>query len=211
MSSLNGASASSPAGSLASRTYLALVHFPVYDKNRKIVATSITNLDIHDIARSSKTYGLAAYFLVHPVAVQRELAQRILGHWQGARGHEQNDFRSDALSIVRVADSIEQTVEQITFEHKARPLIVATSACDTGKSVTSKRLLADPELQERPLLLVFGTGWGLTSEWSLGVDKFLCPVRGSAAYNHLSVRSAAGIILDRLFAQPESNSGEPSL
>lgn len=194
-----------------SRSYLALVHYPVYDKNRKVVATSITNLDIHDIARSSKTYGLAGYFLVHPVAVQRELAQRILNHWQGARGQEQNDFRSDALSIVRVSESIEQTVEQITFEHKARPLIVATSACDTGSSVSTKVLLKDPELQERPLLLVFGTGWGLTAEWSLGVDKFLSPVRGSTAYNHLSVRSAAGIILDRLFAQPESNSGEHSL
>jgi hypothetical protein len=186
-----------------------LIHYPVYDKNRKVVATSITNLDIHDIARSSKTYGLAGYFLVHPVAAQRELAQRILGHWQGARGHEQNDFRSDALSIVRVSESIEQTIEQITLEHKVRPLIVATSACDTGSSVTSQRLLADPALQERPLLLVFGTGWGLTG--SLEVDKYLSPVRGKTAYNHLSVRSAAGIILDRLFAQPESNSGEHSL
>jgi len=115
------------------------------------------------------------------------------------------------LSIVRVAESIEQTIEQITLEHKARPVIVATSACDTANAVTSKELLQHPELKERPLLLVFGTGWGLTSEWSLGVDKFLCPVRGITAYNHLSVRSAAGIILDRLFAQPESNSGEPSL
>lgn len=196
---------------LASRTYLALIHYPVYDKNQKVVATSITNLDIHDIARSSKTYGLAAYYLVHPVTVQRELAKRILSHWHGSQGQEQNDFRSDALSIVRIAESIQQVIEQITFEHKARPLIAATSARDTESAVTSKALLQDPRLQERPLLLVFGTGWGLTREWSQEVDKFLCPVRGIAAYNHLSVRSAAGIILDRLFAQPESNSGEHSL
>ena len=197
--------------SLESRSYLALVHYPVYDKNQKIVATSITNLDILDIARSSKTYGLAGYFLVHPVAVQRELAQRIVNHWQTGRGQEQNDFRSDALSIVRITESIEQTIEQITLEHKARPLIVATSARDTASAVSSRALLMDPRLATRPLLLVFGTGWGLTEEWSQGVDKFLCPVRGRAAYNHLSVRSAAGIILDRLFAQPEPNSGEHSL
>lgn len=196
---------------LASRTYLALIHYPVYDKNQKVVATSITNLDIHDIARSSKTYGLAAYYLVHPVTVQRELVNRILGHWHGSQGQEQNDFRSDALSIVRLAESIEQVIEQITFEHKARPIMVATSARNTASAVTSKALLQDPRLQERPLLLLFGTGWGLTREWEKEVDTFLCPVRGLAAYNHLSVRSAAGIILDRLFAQPESNSGEHSL
>jgi hypothetical protein len=224
---------------LVSRTYLALVHYPVFDKNRRIVATSITNLDIHDIARSSKTYGLACYFLVHPVAAQRELAQRILNHWQGSRGQEQNDFRSDALSIVRVTSSLEETIEQITLEQKARPLIVGTSAVQQACSVTAKGLLLDPVLQDRPLLLVFGTGWGLasapkdspdvmTSEGdgpatvpgtlpapmpaSLPViDKFLGPVRGTTAYNHLSVRSAAGIILDRLFAQPEPNSGEHSL
>jgi hypothetical protein len=199
--------------SLAGRTYLALVHYPVYDKNHKIVATSITNLDIHDIARSSKTYGLAAYFLIHPVAAQRELAQRILNHWQGDRGQEQNDFRSDALSIVRVIETIEDAVEQITSEQKARPLIVGTSAADNANAcaVTPRDLVTDPVLRDRPLLLVFGTGWGLTAEWSAGADKFLRPLRGISAYNHLSVRSAAGIMLDRLFARPDSNSGEHSL
>jgi hypothetical protein len=35
--------------------YLALLHYPVYDKDHKIVTTSITNMDIHDIARSART------------------------------------------------------------------------------------------------------------------------------------------------------------
>ena len=59
---------------VAQQTYLALVHYPVYDRHRRVVATAITNLDIHDIARSSRTYQLAGYFLVHPVTAQRELA-----------------------------------------------------------------------------------------------------------------------------------------
>ena len=109
------------AARLAGKSYLALVHYPVYDKHRRVVATSITNLDIHDIARSSKTYGLAAYFIVHPVAAQRELARRIVGHWQDGPGQEQNDFRRSALCIVRVVASLEETVAQITQEQGERP------------------------------------------------------------------------------------------
>ena len=36
------------------QTWVALVHHPVYDKNHKVVATALTNLDLHDIARSSR-------------------------------------------------------------------------------------------------------------------------------------------------------------
>ena len=65
---------------VAHHSYLALVHHPVYDRHRKVVATSITNLDIHDIARSSRTYELAGYFLVHPVTAQRRRGLRQAGH-----------------------------------------------------------------------------------------------------------------------------------
>ena len=58
---------------------VALVHHPVYDKHHKVVSTALTNLDLHDIARSSRTYGVESYFIVHPVAAQRELAARIAG------------------------------------------------------------------------------------------------------------------------------------
>jgi hypothetical protein len=49
-------------------------------------------------------------------------------------------------------------------------------------------------------LLVFGTGWGLSEEIMQGADYTLKPVSGYTGYNHLSVRSAAAIILDRLFS-----------
>jgi hypothetical protein len=47
-------------------------------------------------------------------------------------------------------------------------------------------------------VLVFGTGWGLTEEVLGRADDLLEPILGTGAYNHLSVRSAAAIILDRL-------------
>ena len=47
---------------------------------------------------------------------------------------------------------------------------------------------------EAPYLILFGTGWGLTSE-------ILEPIRGKTKYNHLCVRSAVSIILDRLLGE----------
>ena len=45
---------------------IALLHYPVYNKNKEIVASSVTNFDIHDIARCARTYGINKYFIVHP-------------------------------------------------------------------------------------------------------------------------------------------------
>ena len=36
--------------------YIVLLHYPVYNKEGKIVTTAIANMDIHDIARLAKTY-----------------------------------------------------------------------------------------------------------------------------------------------------------
>jgi hypothetical protein len=57
---------------------------------------------------------------------------------------------------------------------------------------------------DRPLLLLFGTGWGLTDEVIAGVDQVLLPICGMPAFNHLSVRSAVAAILDRLFGMREA-------
>lgn len=190
---------------LARKTYLALIHHPVYDKHRRVVATSITNLDIHDIARSSTTYGLAAYYIVHPVAAQRELASRIIGHWQEGPGQEYNDFRRLALQKVRVVASLEEAVSQIAQEQGAPPLPVATSASWSGGAVpicTPAALRHDPALASRPLLLLFGTGYGLTEEITQGAERLLSPICGTTDYNHLSVRTAAGVMLDRLLGAP---------
>ena len=53
-------------------------------------------------------------------------------------------------------------------------------------------------LEQVPLLLVFGTGWGLAPEVFDRGWTVLEPIRGRGVYNHLPVRAAAAIILDRL-------------
>lgn len=181
---------------------VALVHHPVYDKHHRVVATALTNLDLHDIARSSRTYGIETFFIVHPVAAQRELAARIAGHWQGAEGAEKNDFRRQAIDLVQVVPTLDDARQALAARHGRAPLVVATAARETGVKSVSFRGLAAMS-QAEPALMVLGTGWGLTDELLAGCDLRLPPVRGTGDYNHLSVRSACAIILDRMYGDRE--------
>ena len=181
---------------------VALVHHPVYDKHRRVVATALTNLDLHDIARASRTYGVETFFIVHPVAAQRELAARIAGHWKGEEGAEKNDFRRQAIDLVEVVPDLAAAKETLTRRHGQAPLVVATAARETGGKPVAFRALA-AMTREQAALLVLGTGWGLTDELLAGCDARLPPVRGTGDYNHLSVRSACAIILDRLYGDRE--------
>ncbi len=185
--------------SVLADVYIALVHHPVYDKQQNIVTTSITNIDIHDIARSALTYGVRRYFVVNPVRSLHALAEKILDHWQVGHGSTYNKTRKDALSIVTLAYTLEG-VHQIIEQHTGKtPYVVATSA-KWGKTdrVTFGSLRARLRVSDRPILLLLGTGWGLTEAILERADATLEPIEGKGTYNHLSVRAAAAIMLDRL-------------
>jgi hypothetical protein len=185
---------------IPSETFIALVHHPVYDKHRKIVATALTNLDLHDIARSTRTYGLAGFFIVHPVEAQRALAQRIADHWL-AEGAELNDFRRDAIARVSVVSTVEDASAAIETRTGRRPLRIATSARPADGTIGYPALVREAA---GPVLILLGTGWGLTDEVVETCERRLAPVQGSSDYNHLSVRSACAIILDRLYGDREN-------
>jgi hypothetical protein len=178
--------------------YLALLHFPVYDKNGQVVTTAVTNMDIHDIARAGLTYGARCFYVVTPVGALRELAARIIAHWSTGHGATYNATRKDALAIVRLTEDLERTIVDVEHETGCVPLVVVTSARTRAPSLTfdgARRLLQEGE---RPLLILFGTGWGLTEEVIARADHTLPAVMGTGTYNHLSVRTAAAIILDRI-------------
>ena len=59
--------------------------------------------------------------------------------------------------------------------------------------------------QEEPSLLVFGTGWGLEKNLIQNADHVLLPIEGINGFNHLPVRAAIAIILDRLLGLRESS------
>jgi hypothetical protein len=177
---------------------IALVHYPVYNKHHEIVTSALTNLDQHDIARSSKTYGLDRFYIVTPSEAQRKLAERISGHWQQGWGADYNPDRKEALDIVRVTPSIAAAVQdfQRGFNRPVK-LVVTGAAARTGSVALEsfRTLLQD---SDQPYLLLLGTGWGLTEECFANADLILKPIAGNGIYNHLSVRSAAAIMLDRI-------------
>jgi len=182
---------------LNSNIYIALMHHPVYNKSGEVVTTAITNLDIHDIARTAKTYGLAGYYIVNPMAAQRELASRILSHWVHGFGAEYNPNRGEALGLVSVVGDLGEAVRELTARHGALPKVVATGA--RGRAgAASYGEMRDVLSAGGPYIIAFGTGWGLTEEFMAGADIVLMPVEGIGGYNHLPVRGAVAIILDRL-------------
>jgi hypothetical protein len=185
--------------------YLALIHHPVYDKEHTVVTTSITNMDIHDISRSAKTYGVKRFFIVNPVPTLRALAEKILEHWQVGYGSTYNVTRKDALAIVSLIETLEETLQVVRDTAGEVPQIIATSAKDGGKRLSFPELRSRIAVPGPPFLLLLGTGWGLTEEVLDQADDFLEPIHGVGTYNHLSVRAAAAILLDRLLGAPSVN------
>ncbi len=180
--------------------YTALLHYPVYNKSGKVVATSLTTLDIHDIARASRTFGVKRYYVVQPIENHLWLAKKLLSFWQGGHGRDYNPKRWEALKIVEAVPYFDDVLRDIEEKDGVRPKIVATTAKQYSGAVSYGELRRKIELGE-DVIICFGTGWGLTEEFIKSADYVLEPIRGSTDYNHLSVRSAAAIILDRLLGR----------
>jgi len=176
--------------------HVALVHHPVLDRAGDVVTTSLTNLDVHDLARTARTYGAAALHVVTPIALQRELVDRIVAVWTEGPEGERLPERKEALCRVRADSNLEEAIASTRGRGPA-PFVVTTSAAGRLGAVPAERVLA--LAGERPLLVVFGTGHGLAPEVHARADAVLAPVLGADTWNHLSVRAASAIVLDRIF------------
>lgn len=186
--------------------YVALLHHPVYDKNGQVVTTAVTNMDIHDIARSGCTYGVRAFFVATPVKALQKLALKIVEHWESGYGSQYNATRKEALALTRICDTLDDAIIAIERETGEKPILVATSARRAQNRASFAALRDMLNKETRPFLILFGTGWGLTETILLQSDYVLEAVDGRGDYNHLSVRSAAAIILDRLLGRGEDRS-----
>jgi len=176
---------------------IALVHHPVVNKRGEVIGSAVTNLDIHDIARTAKTYGVARYFVTTPYRDQQQLVRELLDHWQTGHGATYNPARKEALGIVQLADSLAEVLACLTKQYGKRPLVVATSALMRDNTMSYGELGQKITMGD-PVLLLFGTAHGLAQEILQIADVTLAPIRGGTEYNHLSVRSAVSIIIDRL-------------
>lgn len=187
----------------AFRLDIALIHYPVVNKKQETIGSAVTNLDLHDIARAGRTFGVGTYWVVTPYKQQQELTASIAGHWTNGYGGTVNPDRANALSIIQIRASIEQVLADMHKQDGKAPLVVATSASQLVATISYPAL--QNELQKgRTVLLLFGTAWGLAQEVIELADVALPPITGAGTYNHLSVRSAASICLDRLCGHREN-------
>lgn len=179
------------------RVAAALIHYPVLDRQGAVVTAAITNIDLHDISRSSLTFGLSDFFVVHPVQAQRTLAERIRSHWVEGSGGQRIPDRKPALDLLRVVPALDDAVAALGPDTE----LWTTSAQRLGGSPSqlseAREVLAG---DGPPVLLCFGTGWGLAAEVHARASRHLEPIASprSDGYNHLSVRAAAAILYDRL-------------
>jgi hypothetical protein len=186
--------------------YVALLHFPIRNRNGQLVTTAVTNMDIHDISRSARTFGAQGYFLVTPIEVQHELVGRILGHWRSEKSQRYHPDRVEAVCLVRLAHTFDEVKAAIRAKHGEDPEVVLTDASPIPNALSYadyRRELEAPG-RTRPVVIVFGTGWGISEAFYPEVHRILAPVyglEGQEGYNHLSVRAAVAIVLDRLFGQ----------
>jgi hypothetical protein len=183
---------------MSRKVSIALVHYPVLDAQGSAVVTAITNLDVHDLARSARTYGCERYYLVHPILAQRELVEKILMHWlEGSSGKRIPD-RKEALSRVEAVPALEDVLREMGGREAVE--VWVTAAREVGPRLDLARARARLAEGGKRVLIVFGTGWGLAPAVIAGADATLAPIRAAAptGYNHLSVRAACAITLDRL-------------
>jgi len=177
--------------------YLALIHYPVVNKNGDTIASAVTNLDLHDISRLTRVYGVRTFYVVTPLKDQKELVEKIISHWTDGVGARYNPKRRQAFERTCTKETLADVLDHIRQRENMAPVTLATCAKKKKGSIRFS-LFRDMLKDGKPHLMLFGTAWGLSEKVIAEADYVLEPVQGSTAYNHLSVRSAAAIILDRL-------------
>jgi hypothetical protein len=178
--------------------YVALVHYPVLNRKGEIIASAVTNLDLHDMARTACTYAVPACYIVTPLQDQQGLIKRLLDHWCQGIGKDLHPDRGKALKRLKIAEDIAAVREEIQLEWGEAPMVWATTAREQPGALTHRQARKRLANARRPHLLLFGTGWGLAPVAIGEADAVLAAIPGKAGYNHLSVRCAAAILMDRL-------------
>ncbi len=176
--------------------WLALVHAPVRNRAGEEIAASVNEYDWFDASRLALSYPVRRLFLVQPVAAQQAVARRLIAHGLAPDRDVEQQGVFDRAALV---DSIEAAVAAVAAEAGRPPLVVATTARPTPGAWTHAALRARIAAGD-PVLVLFGKAWGLAERVIEAADARLEPVEGGTGFNHLSVRSAMAIIVDRLLA-----------
>jgi hypothetical protein len=190
---------------LQRRLYIGLLHYPVYNKHAQRIAAAVSTVDLHDLARLGRTYNVKGFFVITPLEDQQRLTQKVIKHWTRGYGATYNPLRKEAVELIRLCGSLEDCLAGIQEAEGERPLLIVTDASRWPDRNLHYGQAADLIDSGKPVLLIFGTAWGLDREVLNEADYILDPIEGGSDYNHLSVRAAAAIILDRVSGSPGLN------
>jgi hypothetical protein len=178
----------------------------VLNRHGDVSTTAVTNVDLHDLARAGRTFGVERFFVVTPITLQQELVGRVIHHWTLGTGAARNCSRAQAFGRVEVVADLDTVMNRIDELKGQRPILTVSGAgLHTGTTPYSE-VRGLIETNDRPLLFLLGTGHGLAPAVMEQADIRLPAIVGpeeAEGYNHLSVRSAAVIILDRLRGNTE--------
>lgn len=167
-----------------------------------VSATAVTNVDVHDLSRASRTYGVQKFFIVTPIDLQQMLVNRVIRHWTDGPGAKRLPTRAEAFRRTEITASLDDAIERIEKETGQKPTLVVTGAGLREGTTSYKDARGTFQNSEKPVLLLFGTGHGMAPEVIERADIRLPAIESPqemGGYNHLSVRTAAVVILDRLF------------
>ncbi len=181
--------------------FIALLHYPAMDREGKVIVTSFTTMDLHDIARPARAYEVGRFYIVQPIDGQRIVIQRQISYWLSEEGRRANPTRYEIVQLVRLKYTLDEVVEELTLERGRRPILVGTDARSYPNTIGYRELTRRIEQREEDFLILFGTGYGIPPDMMRTFDLILEPVHGAGDWNHLSVRNAVAIILDRLLSR----------
>ena len=185
----------------AGRLDLALVHAPVLNRRGETIAATCDEFDFFDLSRLCLTYPVRRFYVVQPVEAQQAMVRRMLAHARSeARDVEARRSFEAARLVSELDDAIAESRREFSEEGRGH-CVVATSARagDGALEFAEARAMIRSE-DGVGILLLIGKGWGLAEPAFATADRRLAPIDAGTGFNHLSVRAATAILLDRLLA-----------
>jgi hypothetical protein len=175
---------------------IALLHHPVLNRLGEEITSTVDHFDVMDGSRLALTFGVQRFYVVNHVPAQQALVERLIRHGTAGDGREARGEFERTLW----APDLAAVVDRETRELDRRPSVVATTAAHSPVAVGFAALRERLHAGE-PMLVLFGKAWGLSPSALASADVRLAPIEGGTGFNHLSVRSAMAIVVDRLLGR----------
>lgn len=178
---------------------VVLLHHPVLNRLGESISSTVDHFDVMDASRLALTYDIWRLYVVTPVPAQRALVERLILH-----GNKQAEREPDRGTFAKThwAPDLQTVLDEHEDERGTLPVTVATSArapdpANAERTIDFGALRAKLG-QGEPVALIIGKAWGLAPSVLDRADLRLVPIDTGTGYNHLSVRSATAILVDRL-------------